>query len=53
VNIDHYRRLWSESLTQPEVACEATRPFAVPVGITAQVSGLNPEFVGRWCGTAS
>jgi hypothetical protein len=69
VNIDHYRRLWTESLKQPEVAgpcgdywygrvgqfaraiaCEATRPFAVPVGITAKVSGLNPAFVGRYVG---
>lgn len=32
------------------IACEATRPFAIPVGITAEVAGLSPEFVGAQLG---
>jgi hypothetical protein len=32
------------------IACAATRPYAVPVGITAQVTGINPRFVGAYLG---
>jgi hypothetical protein len=32
------------------VACVATFPFAVPVGITAEVTGIAPKFVGLYLG---
>lgn len=32
------------------IACVATRPFAVPVGITAEVTGIAPKFVGIYLG---
>jgi hypothetical protein len=32
------------------IACVATHPFAVPVGVTAEVTGIAPKFVGRYLG---
>src|SRR5262245_34860576 len=32
------------------IACVATRPFAVPVGVTSEVTGLTKQFVGECLG---
>ena len=32
------------------IACVSSRPFAVPVGLTAEVTGLAPETVGFYLG---
>lgn len=32
------------------IACKVSGPFAVPVGLTAAATGMNPEYVGKCLG---
>ena len=43
---------WYQRLGQfaRAIACESTYPFALPVGVTAEVTGIGKEFVGSYLG---